>query len=124
MYSRQGSLPRGGLQSKQDTTHTHIHTYTGHRHKERGIFMGHGWSGEPRAGAHSMFKRCPFVVFVGEGEESRTWPRMAFRKAVASGRDLRGEEHTRGQGSRARGETGKSLGEGKDVGRANKVKAG
>lgn len=86
--------------------------------------MGHGWSGEPRAGAHSMFKRCPSVVFVGEGEESRKWPRMAFRKAVASGRDLLGEEHTRGQGSRAWGETGKSLGEGKDAGRDNKVKAG
>ena len=71
-----------------------------------------------------MFKHCPSVVFEGEGEESRTWPRMTFGKAVASGRDLREEEHTRGQGSQAQGERGKSLGEGMDTGRADEVKAG
>lgn len=119
-----GVPAQGGLQSKQDTTHAHIHTHAGHRRREWGIFKGHGWPGEPWAGAHSVFKHRPSVVFVGEGVESRTWPRTAFGKAVASRRDLREEEHTRGQGSQAQGETGKSLGEGMDTGRANKVKAG
>lgn len=48
------------------------------------------------------------VVFVGEGEESRTWPEMAFQKAVESKRDWQ-EKETRGQWSQAQGRMGESL---------------
>lgn len=118
---RQGSLPRGAHNLKTQGTHTHTRrTQTqgvGHLQGTQMVRGATGWGVQ-----HDQV--CPSAVFVGEGEESRTWPRMAFGKAAASGRGLLGEEHTRGRGSRAQGEMGKSLAEGMDAGRSDKVKAG
>lgn len=79
---RQGSLPGGGAHSLKVAQLVH----TGHRHRERGVFRGDR-SGEPRLGHTARSTRVLLVVFVGEGEASRTWPEMAFQKAAASKRD-------------------------------------
>ena len=52
--------------------------------------------GETRAGAYGACSSVVLlVVFVGEGEESRTWPEKAFQKAAESRRDLQEKEHQR-----------------------------
>lgn len=59
---RQGSLP-GGAHNLNETQHIHA----GHKHRVGGIFEGHRWSGEPRAGAYSVFKHCPSGCLCGGG---------------------------------------------------------
>lgn len=79
---RQGSLPGGGAHSLKVAQLVH----TGRRHRERGVFRGDR-PGEPRLGHTARSTRVLLVVFMGEGEASRTWPEMAFQKAAASKRD-------------------------------------
>ena len=123
MYSDRDLCPGwGGLQSKQNTTHTHTHTHT----QDTDTGTGASSRDTDGQGSHRLgHTACSSVVLplslVGEGEESRTWPRMAFQKAVASRRDLHEEENTRGQWSQAQGGRGKFLGEGMDEERANRV---
>lgn len=84
-----GVPAQGGSQSKGDTTHTH-----GTQTQRAG--QGTQMVGETRAGAYGACSSVVLlVVFVGEGEESRTRPERAFQKAAESGRDLQEKEHQR-----------------------------
>ena len=92
-----------GSQSKGDTAQTHRTQTRGAEHLQ-GRQMGR----EPRRGHTACSSLVLLAVFVGEGEESGTWPETAFQKAAESKRDLQ-EKETRGQWSQAQGRMGEPL---------------
>lgn len=115
---RQGSLPRGA-HNLNETQNIH----TGHKHREQGISEGHRWSGEPRAGAYSVFKRCPSGRLCGGkgGEQDAVQDGLAESRGIQEG--LAGERTPEGCGPRHR-VGGKSLSIVMDEERPNEAKTG